>query len=127
MLVVFSFNASKSKAVWAGFTLDWYVQLFHNSSILNALWVTLAVSALAAVKLCPPVADYLLASHVSGEPAGALILEALGKKPLICAGMRLGEGTGAVAAMPLLDMALVIYREMGTFDDLSIDAYEHLS
>ncbi|MDD5937697.1 MAG: ABC transporter permease [Clostridiales bacterium] len=49
VLVVFSFNASKSKAVWAGFTLDWYVQLFHNSSILNALWVTLAVSALAAV------------------------------------------------------------------------------
>ena len=86
-----------------------------------------SVSALAAVKLCPAVADYLLPSHVSGEPAGALILEELGLKPLICAGMRLGEGTGAVAAMPLLDMALVVYREMGTFDDLAIDAYEHLS
>ena len=49
VLVVFSFNASKSKAVWAGFTLDWYVELFHNGMILNALWVTLAVSALAAV------------------------------------------------------------------------------
>ena len=49
VLVVFSFNASKSKAVWAGFTLDWYVELFHNSMILNALWVTLAVSALAAI------------------------------------------------------------------------------
>jgi spermidine/putrescine transport system permease protein len=48
VLVVFSFNASKSKAVWAGFTLDWYVELFHNDMILNALWVTLAVSALAA-------------------------------------------------------------------------------
>lgn len=49
VLVVFSFNASKSKSVWAGFTLDWYVELFHNEIILNALWVTLAVSALAAV------------------------------------------------------------------------------
>lgn len=49
VLMVFSFNASKSKAVWAGFTLDWYVELFHNETILNALWVTLAVSALAAV------------------------------------------------------------------------------
>ncbi len=49
VLVVFSFNASKSKAVWADFTFDWYTQLFHNSTILNALWVTLAVSALAAV------------------------------------------------------------------------------
>ena len=49
VLVVFSFNASKSKAVWAGFTLDWYRQLLDNSMILNALWVTLAVSALAAI------------------------------------------------------------------------------
>ena len=49
VLVVFSFNASKSKAVWAGFTLDWYRQLFQNDMILHALAVTLAVSALAAV------------------------------------------------------------------------------
>jgi len=49
VLVVFSFNASKSKAVWAGFTLDWYAELFQNEMILNALWVTLCVSVLAAV------------------------------------------------------------------------------
>ncbi len=49
VLIVYSFNASKSKAVWAGFTLDWYKELFQNEMILNALWVTLAVSALAAV------------------------------------------------------------------------------
>lgn len=49
VLVAFSFNASKSKAVWSGFTLDWYVALFQNEMILNALWTTLAVSALAAV------------------------------------------------------------------------------
>ena len=49
VLIVFSFNSSKSKAVWTGFTLNWYAQLFHNRSILNALWVTLLVSLLAAV------------------------------------------------------------------------------
>ncbi len=49
VLIVFSFNASKSKAVWAGFTLDWYVELFQNETILNALWVTLLVSLLAAI------------------------------------------------------------------------------
>lgn len=49
VLIVFSFNASKSKAVWAGFTLDWYAELFQNEMILGALWTTLAVSALAAV------------------------------------------------------------------------------
>lgn len=49
VLVVFSFNDSKSRAVWSGFTLDWYARLLRNTRILNALWVTLAVSALAAV------------------------------------------------------------------------------
>lgn len=49
VLIIFSFNASKSRSVWSGFTLDWYAQLFHNSMILDALWITLAVSALAAV------------------------------------------------------------------------------
>ena len=49
VLIVFSFNASKSRSVWSGFTLDWYKELFQNSMILDALWVTLAVSILAAV------------------------------------------------------------------------------
>ena len=49
VLIVFSFNGSKSKAVWTGFTLDWYAQLFQNQRILSALWVTLLVSILAAV------------------------------------------------------------------------------
>ena len=49
VLIVFSFPASKSRSVWSGFTLDWYKELFQNSMILDALWVTLAVSILAAV------------------------------------------------------------------------------
>ena len=84
------------------------------------------VAALCAVRLCPKAADYLLASHVSAEPAGHLVLEALGLKPLITAQMRLGEGTGAVAVMPLLDMALTVFNTMSTFEEISIEAYEHL-
>ena len=49
VLVIFSFNATSSTAVWAGFTLDWYRELFQNELILGALWTTLAVSAIAAV------------------------------------------------------------------------------
>lgn len=49
VLIVFSFNSTKSRTVWTGFTLDWYVKLFHNSSILSALYTTLLVSVLAAV------------------------------------------------------------------------------
>jgi len=49
VLVVFSFNSSKSQAVWSGFSLGWYKQLFQDASILNSFYVTLAVSFIAAV------------------------------------------------------------------------------
>lgn len=49
VLFVFSFNDSKSRSVWAGFTLDWYDKLFHDQMILDALYTTLAVSVLASV------------------------------------------------------------------------------
>ena len=83
-----------------------------------------AVAALCALRLCPAAGKAMLASHVSAEPAGGLVLEALGKQPLITAGMRLGEGTGAVAAIPLLDLALAVYRESYTFEEGGIEAYQ---
>ena len=49
VLIVFSFNDSKSNAVWGGFTLDWYVQLFQNQTVLTALRTTLLVSLLATL------------------------------------------------------------------------------
>lgn len=81
------------------------------------------VAALCALRLCPEAGKAMLASHVSAEPAGRLVLDALGKRPLIAAGMRLGEGTGAVAAIPLLDMALSLYADGTTFDSTGIEAY----
>lgn len=86
-----------------------------------------SAAALCAKLICPLAGDYMMGSHASAEPAGELVLEALGVKPFIYAGMRLGEGTGAVAAMPLLDMAMAIYGDMDTFSDIAVDAYEHLS
>ena len=49
VLIVFSFNAGKSRTVWHGFTLDWYAELFKDSTILNSLYTTLAVSVLSAL------------------------------------------------------------------------------
>ncbi|MBR4304046.1 MAG: ABC transporter permease [Clostridia bacterium] len=49
ILIIFSFNENRSRTVYEGFTFDWYIKLFQNESILNALWVTLLVSAIAAV------------------------------------------------------------------------------
>ncbi|MEG2221787.1 MAG: nicotinate-nucleotide--dimethylbenzimidazole phosphoribosyltransferase [Oscillospiraceae bacterium] len=81
------------------------------------------VAALCAVRLCPHAACAQLSSHVSAEPAGERILDALGQQPLVTAGLRLGEGSGAVAALPLLDMALAVYHSGQTFDRLGIDPY----
>ena len=48
-LIVFSFNSSKSRTIWTGFTFDWYIRLFSNAAVLDSLYITLLVSALAAV------------------------------------------------------------------------------
>ena len=83
-----------------------------------------SVAALCAQRICPASKDYMLATHCSGEPAGQLLLDSLGLAPFLTAGMRLGEGTGAVAAMPLLDMALAVYNTMATFEDIKVEAYQ---
>ena len=82
-----------------------------------------AAAALVAVRLCPAVGDYLMASHVSREPAGQLMMDALGLKPFLHAEMCLGEGTGAVAVMPLLEMGLAVYHGMVSFEDTHIETY----
>ena len=86
-----------------------------------------AAAALCAVRLCPAAGDYLLASHVSAEPAGERMLRELGLVPLLRANMCLGEGTGTAAVMPLLDMALAVYGQMATFDEIEVEAYQPLT
>ncbi len=80
-------------------------------------------AALAAVMICPETQNYILASHVSKEPAGAMVLRALHKSPSITCDMCLGEGTGAVALFPLLEMGLHIYEKMSTFSQIKIEDY----
>ena len=84
------------------------------------------VSALIAMRICPAARDYILASHVSNEPAAHLILENMGKEAIIHADMCLGEGTGAVALFPILDLAAAVYHSMSTFDDIHVEQYEEL-
>jgi len=82
-----------------------------------------AVAALCAVRLCPDVREYMLPSHISAEPASRLLMEELGFSPILNADMKLGEGTGAVALFPLLDMAAAVYTRGATFEDISVEAY----
>ena len=83
-------------------------------------------AALAASRICEEeeaVADVTLASHVSKDGAARKALEALGLRAIIDADMSLGEGSGAVLLLPLLDAALAVYRGMGSFDDIHVEAY----
>ncbi len=82
-----------------------------------------AVAALLAVRLAPECQDYILVSHRSKEPASQMLLEALGKEPFLTCDMCLGEGTGAVALFPILDLALEVYHEMSSFADAKIETY----
>ena len=85
-----------------------------------------AAAALLAAHLCPACREYMVASHVSGEPAGAMLLDALGLRAFLTAGMRLGEGTGAMAALPVLKMAYTVYFGTSTFSQIQMDPYRPL-
>lgn len=84
------------------------------------------VAALVAVRMNPLVKGYLLPSHVSKEPAGQMILDALGISPLLTCNMCLGEGTGAVAMLPVLELGLSVYTRMSTFGQIDLEAYQPL-
>ncbi len=82
-----------------------------------------AVAALIALRIAPEAGAFMLPSHMSREPAGRLVMAALGLEPVIDAGMALGEGTGAVMLFPLLDMAQRVYGGSHSFGSLGMDAY----
>ena len=67
-----------------------------------------------------PLEGYLVASHRSPEPGHALVLDALGLEPLLDLELRLGEGSGAALALPVLSAARAILVEMATFADAGV-------
>lgn len=78
---------------------------------------------LAAMQLCPAVKDYAIFGHCGDESGHKLILEYMQAKPLINLGLRLGEGTGAICAYPLVDSAIRMINEMDNFAHASITKY----
>lgn len=77
--------------------------------------------ALVASRIAPDAVDWWLAGHRSTEPAQGFALRALGLQPLVDLGMRLGEGSGALVAVPLLRAAQALLAEMGTLAELELD------
>jgi nicotinate-nucleotide--dimethylbenzimidazole phosphoribosyltransferase len=84
--------------------------------------VIAGAAALAAQAFHPAVIDYCIAGHRSAEPGHAVALKTLGLQPLVDLDLRLGEGTGAVLAYPILTCAVRALAEMATFDSAGIDS-----
>ena len=79
-----------------------------------------AAAALVASRLEPAAVDAMVAAHLSPEPGHRLVLDALGLEPLLDLRMRVGEGTGATLALPLLQASLAILRDMATFETAGV-------
>ena len=104
----------------AGLTGVFLGGAYYNVPIMIDGFIS-AVAALAAVRMNEDVRGYIIPSHVSKEPAGKMLLDELKLKPLLTCEMCLGEGSGAVAAIPLLDMAVKVYKDMSTFSEFNFE------
>lgn len=98
---------------------------FHLPVVLDGVITT--VAAYLAERLVPGVRDYLIPSHMSREPAMRKLTEYLNLEPIIEGNLALGEGTGAVLLLPMLDMALSVYRKVPTFEEEQSERYQRLS
>jgi nicotinate-nucleotide--dimethylbenzimidazole phosphoribosyltransferase len=77
-------------------------------------------AAIAAVRIQPEVLDWMLFSHGSAEPGHRRMLEALDADPLLDLDLRLGEGSGAAVAVPILRLACALHQQMATFGEAGV-------
>jgi nicotinate-nucleotide--dimethylbenzimidazole phosphoribosyltransferase len=92
----------------------------HRIAVVADGFISTAAAALA-ITFAPSVRSYLFAGHQSQEPGHRILLEHFGLDPVLRLDMRLGEGTGAVLALPILESALCLYSEMATFASARVD------
>jgi nicotinate-nucleotide--dimethylbenzimidazole phosphoribosyltransferase len=77
-----------------------------------------SAAALVAIRLCPAARDFCIFAHRSAERGHGIVLDAMGATPLLDLGMRLGEGTGALLALPLLRAAARLLTDVASLDDV---------
>lgn len=115
-LAILQHLGGREIAALTGFCLEAAAQ---RLAILVDGFITTAAFAVAW-KLQPAVKDYAFFSHRSEEPGHRVLLEFLGGVPLFDLGMRLGEGTGAALAMPVLAAAVEAHNGMATFESAGV-------
>ncbi|WP_126453652.1 nicotinate-nucleotide--dimethylbenzimidazole phosphoribosyltransferase [Sulfuriflexus mobilis] len=101
-----------------------YIRCAHRGLPVLVDGFISSVAALAAMRLCPGAENWFLFSHTSAEPGHRIVLEALAARPLLELGMRLGEGSGAATAVPLLRMACALHNGMATFAEAEVSGQE---
>jgi nicotinate-nucleotide--dimethylbenzimidazole phosphoribosyltransferase len=79
-----------------------------------------SVAALAAARVNPSCRPWMIFSHRSAERGHQLVLEELDARPILDLGLRLGEGSGAALALPILRLACALHNGMATFDEASV-------
>jgi nicotinate-nucleotide--dimethylbenzimidazole phosphoribosyltransferase len=102
-----------------GFEIAFLVGVMRACAATNTV-VLLDGFITGAAALAAGVPEVLIASHRSPEPGHTLVLAALGLEPLLDLGLRLGEGSGAALALPLLQASIAILDEMATFADAGV-------
>lgn len=79
--------------------------------------------AIAAIRLYPAAQDYMIFTHCGDESGHQKMLNIVNAKPLLHLGLRLGEGTGALCAFPIIDSAVRMMNEMNNFQNAKITKY----
>lgn len=100
----------------------YYISCAQNGVTVLVDGFISSAAALVAIRLNPSVSDWFLYSHTSAEPGHQIILNALNARPLLDLGMRLGEGSGAATAVPLLRLACALHNGMATFEDAGVSS-----
>ncbi len=103
-------------AAIAGFLLG--ASVLRTPVVLDG--VIACSAALVAEAISPGAVDYWIAGHRSSEPGASAALAQLGLEPLLDLGLRLGEGSGAALAVPLIQSAARVLPEMATFDQAGV-------
>jgi nicotinate-nucleotide--dimethylbenzimidazole phosphoribosyltransferase len=91
----------------------------HRIAVVCDGFISTAAAAVA-FRIAPEIRDYLFAGHCSEEPGHRHLLKHIGLTPILNLGMRLGEGTGAVLAMPLIESSVRVFTEMATFSSAGV-------
>ena len=117
-------DVRKAIASIAGFEIvamaGFFVEGARHRAILLLDGYVATAAALIADHLQSGVAAHMISSHLSAEPGHGAALAALGLNPLLDWNMRLGEGTGALVALPLLDSAVSLLRDVATLEELGV-------